>query len=233
MINKHKIFELPLYLAMSGIYIVLKFVISPFLYLAKVSGLRSSFPTQMDATINKSVLPLTEKPDKVERLDVESKLKPGDQLPSVSMKFPDGKMRSLKDYSKGSLLIIFVRGSWCSYSRLHLADVMLNKQNFENAGIKILAITGYQDQDWWSSNGIEIPMCVDLNGELFETFGVKINNWIEYAWGRNLPHESAFLFDKNGLLVFRDVRKVSSIFPGQRFLGSATLLKNIDKLEHR
>ncbi len=230
MIYKHKIFELPLYLGLSAVYIIPKFLISPFLYVSKVLGLRSSFPTKLDATINKIVLPLTESPDSMERLDVKPKLQKGDTLPSVKLKFSDGKTGFLNEYANKPLLVIFVRGSWCSYSRLHLADVMSNKDKFESAGVKLLAITGYKDQEWWCSHGIDIPMCVDSKGDVFKAFGVQIDSWIEYAWGRNLPHESVFLFDPNGILVFSDVRKVNSILPGQRFLGSQTLLANAHKL---
>lgn len=230
MIYKHKIFELPLYLGLSAVYIIPKFLISPFLYVLKILGLRSSFPTKLDSTINKIVLPLTESPDRVERLDVKPKLQKGNKLPSVQLTFSDRKTGLLDEYTKTPLLVIFVRGSWCSYSRLHLADVMSNKDKFESAGIKLLAITGYKDQEWWCSKGIDIPMCVDSDGDVFKAFGVQIDSWIEYAWGRNLPHESVFLFDNNGILVFNDVRKVNSILPGQRFLGSNTLLENANKL---
>lgn len=230
MIYKHRIFELPLYLGLSAIYIIPKFIISPFLYLSKVLGLRSSFLTKFDATINKMFLPLTENPDRVKRLDVIPKLEKGDALPPVQIKFPDGKTGLLNEYTKTPLLVIFVRGSWCSYSRLHLADIMSNKAKFESLDIKLLAITGYKDQEWWCSYGIDIPMCVDSEGDVFKEFGVQIDSWIEYAWGRNLPHESVFLFDNNGILLFNDVRKVNSILPGQRFLGSHTLLENAHKL---
>ena len=73
-------------------------------------------------------------------------------------------------------------------------------------------------------------MCVDSEGNIFKTFGIHIDSWIEYAWGRNLPHESVFLFDQNGILVFSDVRKVNGMLPGQRFLGSVTLLEKANKL---
>lgn len=230
MIYKHKISQLPLYLSLSAIYIILKFIISPFLYVMKTIGLRSSFPTRLDSSINRFALPLTERSDSIKHLDIKPKLHKGDTLPSVQLKFSDGKTGLLNKYTETPLLIIFIRGSWCSYSRLHLADVMSNKDKFENAGIKLLAITGYKDEEWWRSNGIDIPMCIDLEGNIFKTFGIQIDSWIEYAWGRNIPHESVFLFDKNGILVLSDVRKVNSILPGQRFLGSNTLLENANKL---
>lgn len=211
-------------------YIIPKFLMSPFLYLAKILGLKAPFLTKFDATVNKTFLPLTEVPDSNERLDVQPKLQKGDSLPSVPLMFSDIKTVLLKDYTQTPLLVIFVRGSWCSYSRLHLADIMSNKDKFESLGIRLLAITAYKDQEWWQSHGIDIPMYVDSEGDVFKAFGVHLDSWIEYAWGRNLPHESVFLFDKNGVLVFSDVRKVNSIFPGQRFLGSHTLLKNANKL---
>jgi peroxiredoxin len=230
MIYKHKIFELPLYLGLSAIYIIPKFLISPFLYVSKVVGLRSSFPTKLDATINKIALPLTEGPDSVERLDVQPNLKQGDTIPAVQVQFSNGKTILLNEYANSPLLVIFVRGSWCSYSRLHLADIVTNKSKFESLGIKLLAITGYKDQEWWCSHGIDIPMCIDSESDVFKAFGVQIDSWIEYAWGRNLPHESVFLFDTNGILVFNDVRKVNSILPGQQFLGSHTILEIAHKL---
>lgn len=227
MINKHKIYELPLYLGISAVYIIFKYIISPILYLAKMIGLRSSFPSKIDATINKLALPLTERPDRLQRMDVEPRIKKGDPLPSIQLTFPNGEKYNLNEYAKGPLLLIFVRGSWCSYSRLHLSDIIANKRKFEIAGIELLAVSAYADQDWWRNNGIDIPMYIDADGHLFKAFGIQVKTWMEYAWGRNLPHESVFLFDQNGNLEFLDVRKVSGILPGQRFLGSDMLLERI------
>lgn len=230
MIYKHKVFELPIYLGLSALYIIPKFVISPFLYLFRKLGFQSSIPKKLDATINKMFLPLTEKPDSNEQMDIQSKIQIGDTLPPIELKFLDGSTKRLNNYSQKSLLMIFVRGSWCSYSRLHMADIMSNIDKFHNAGIALLAITAYKDQEWWNSNGINIPFCIDEAGEVFEAFGIQIDSWVEYAWSRTLPHESVFLFNDNGELVFNDVRKVSGILPGQRFLGSSTLLKKAQNL---
>ena len=199
--------------------------------MAKIIGLRSSFPTTFDAFINKRALPLTEALDKNIRIDVKPSIKLGDPIPSLPITLTNGKVYPLNKYTHCSLLIIFIRGSWCSYSRLHLAELVSNKEKFDNAGIKMLGITGYKDHEWWHSKEINIPLCVDLEGDIFKAFGIKIDNWIEYAWGRNLPHESVFLFNKQGHLIVNDVRKISSILPGQRFLGSETLLKTFNKSE--
>ncbi len=183
-------------------------------------GFKSSLSNKIDSTINRAILPLTESPDRTERMEIKTKLNKGDLLPSIQLLFPDGSFGALNKYTKTPLLLIFVRGSWCPYSRLHLSDIMSKKDKFEKAGIKLLTITSYRDQDWWRSKGIDIPMCVDLEGEVFNRFGIQVKTWVEFAWGRILPHESAFLFDCKGILVSSDVRRVNSIIPGQRFLGS-------------
>ena len=229
MIYRHNFVQLPLHLLLSGGYIILKFTISPFLYAARKVGFRSRLPSKIDAAINKTILPLTESPDSKKKIDIEPNVKIGDPIPPTPVIFPDGKTRPLSEYNNLPLLLIFVRGSWCSYSRLHLANIMKFKEHFNKAGVNILAITSYHDQDWWRSKGIDIPMCIDTEGKIFKDFGIHINSWLEKAWGRTLPHESVFLFNDKGRLVSTDVRKVSNIFPGQKFLGSEKLIQIIDK----
>lgn len=191
--------------------------------------MNSSISNNIDLKINRAILPLTEKPDGKLRMEVNTSLNNGDQLPSIQLMFPDGSFGALNTYTKTPLLLVFVRGSWCSYSRLHLSDLMSKKDTFEKAGIKLLAITSYKDQDWWLSKGIYIPMCIDAKGEVFKRFGIQIKSWVEFAWGRILPHESAFLFNHNGILVSSDVRRVSGFVPGQRFLGSERWLEIANK----
>ena len=230
MIYRHTILKLPIFLVSSAIYIGLKFLISPLLYLLKYMGVQSHLPRKIDSIINRTILPLTEKPDSVIKMDVEPKVKNGDKLPSIKLIFPDGDTLALNEYTKKPLLIIFIRGSWCSYSRLHLSDIMSNKEELEKTGIEFLVITSYNDFDWWLSNNIDLPMCFDPDGNVFDFFGIKVESWMEYAWGRILPHESVFLFDSDGILVSKDVRKVNSILPGQRFLGSDKWLEIVHEL---
>lgn len=215
----HKL-QLPLFFGLSGVYIFLKYTISPLLYLMRLLGLKSSLSNKIDFKINRTILPLTEKPDENVRMEINTSFNKGEKLPNVQIMFPDESFGALNTYTKSPLLLVFVRGSWCSYSRLHLSDLMSNKDKFEKAGIKLLAISSYKDQDWWLSKGIDIPMCIDAKGEVFNRFGIQVNSWIEFAWARILPHESVFLFNHNGILVSSDVRKVSGFVPGQRFLSS-------------
>ncbi len=228
MLYKHHKLQLPLYMGMSGIYIILKYTLSPLLYLLKRIGFNSPILRKFDAAVNRAVLPLTERPDNLVRLDVTSKIKKGGPLPPIYIKSQNGSAVLLNEIQT-PLMLIFIRGSWCSYSRLHLSDVMSKKEQFDAAGINILVITSYRDEAWWVSKGINIPMYVDSDGEVFKAFGIEASSWIEYAWSRKLPHESAFLFDSHGILIASDIRKVNSIQPGQRFLGSEKWLEIASK----
>lgn len=220
MIRKHHKLQLPFFIGVSGIYIILKYTVSPLFYFLRLIGLSSPILKSIDSKMNKAFLPLTESADEKEKLEVQINLQLGDPLPAIEVMLPNGSLEWLHNYTNTALLIVFVRGSWCSYSRLHLSNIMARKNEFEKIGVKLLAITSYRDQDWWQSKGIDIPMVIDSNGSIFNCFGIKSDGWIDFAWWRVLPHESAFLFNHNGRLVAFDVRKVNSIIPGQKFLSS-------------
>ena len=155
---------------MSGIYIILKYTLSPLHYLLKRIGFNSPILRKFDAAVNRAVLPLTERPDNLVRLDVTSKIKKGGPLPPIYIKSQNGSAVLLNEIQT-PLMLIFIRGSWCSYSRLHLSDVMSKKEQYDVAGINILVITSYRDEAWWVSKGINIPMYVDSDGEVFKAFG--------------------------------------------------------------
>jgi peroxiredoxin len=213
----------------SGIYVVIKYLLSPFLYVARLAGYKSDVPKRIDAGINRIILPLTENIDEIQKNEVQSNLHVGEYLPALPVTLSDGSKFFLDQFTKTPLLLIFIRGSWCSYSRLHLAEINSYKDDFERAGVKLLAITSYQDQDWWRSKGINIPMIIDKDGSIFKRFGLLVNSWYEFTWGRLLPHEGVFLFGSDGKLLESDVRKINNLLPGQCFLSAKKWLEIIDK----
>lgn len=227
MIKKHSILQLPLFLVLSGGYIIVKYAISPLLFLFRKMGMAPAAVRKLDATCNRTILPLTESADLQMHSDVLPAIAIGDAMPHIEVKYPNGKQGLLSEAVKYPALLFFVRGSWCSYSRLHLKDVIQHMGDFKDAGVQIIALSSYDDQEKWKSMGVDIPLFVDTSGAVFRAFGVKIDSWTEFAWGRVLPHESAFLFDLNGNLAACDIRKVSGIKPGQKFLGSTAWLKII------
>lgn len=213
------------HLVSTGGYVVVKWCLGPVLYLARQAGWHGTWTKDLDAAINRAVLPLTERADHQLRCDVTPTLRPGDPLPDIPVSLADGPLRSIRSYLDRPMLLVLVRGSWCVYSRLHLADLNGLLPQFEAANVRILGVSSYADKTEWQRLGVRIPVAVDADGALFRALGVQVEQWMETAWGRVLPHESAFLFDASGRLIAADVRRVSSYHTGQTFLSGDEWLR--------
>ena len=201
-------------------YLIAKWVASPFLYVSRHVGWNGTWPSALDASCNLACLPLTEGPDERERRDVTPSLAPGDPLPEVSISLGGGERRSLRSFVGRPLLLALVRGNWCSYSRMHLTDLSAAAPRLSALGIQVLAVSRDATAEWWESRGVTIPIAADPEGAVFGALGVRVDSWMETAWGRVLPHESVFLFDESGRLVTADVRQVSGTQPRQTFLSA-------------
>jgi peroxiredoxin len=201
-------------------YILAKWIASPVLLIFRRVRWRGTWPRRLDAAANLACLPLTETPDRRERQDVTPSLAPGDLVPDVPVSLAGGKKRSLRSFAGRPLLLALVRGNWCSYSRMHLTDLCAAAPRLTAAGVELLAVSSHAEEEWWGSHGVTIPIGADPDGALFRALGVRVDTWLETAWGRVLPHESVFLFDASGRLVAADVRRVSSTRPGQTFLSA-------------
>ena len=209
----------------SGGYIGAKWCASPVFYLARRAGWKGEWPRRLDAAINRAVMPMTEGPDDRARCDVTPALRQGDSIPDVPVRLADGTSRSIRSFSDGPLLLVAMRGSWCPYSRLHLADLQAALPRLEAANVRVLAVSSYADADLWRSWGVRIPIACDPDGALFRALGVRVEDWMNTAWGRVLPHESVFLFDAAGRLIAADVRRVSSYHTRQTFLSGEEWLR--------
>jgi peroxiredoxin len=217
-----------LHVVATGGYVAAKWCLSPVFYLARRSGWTGRWPRRLDAAINRVVLPLTERADNARRCDVTPTLRPGDPIPDLSVRFADGAPCSIRSLCDRPLLLVLIRGSWCVYSRLHLADLNAMLTRFEAANIRVVAVSSYPEANEWQALGVRIPVAVDPDGALFSAFGVRLDQWMETAWGRVLPHESAFLFDAAGRLIAADVRRVSGYHTGQTFLSGDEWLRIVN-----
>ncbi len=213
-------------LILSGLYMTGKYTLTPCLYLFRRMGLSPTLPNQIDAFMNRMVLPLTERPDKVERMDILPTIKTGELLHAFLSEHSASPLGKRMYAMKGRpLLLVFIRGSWCSYSRLHMSHLQAHAPGFEAMGVQLAAITSDKDISLWKKRGISIPIWVDKEGALFKALGILKTSWTDYAWGRVLPHESVFLFDSQGRLVFSDIRKISAFRMQQTFLDAPYLLE--------
>src|SRR6266571_4608573 len=224
-IARHSPTQLALHLVGSGGYIGAKWCLSPVFYAARQAGWKGRWPRRLDATINRTVMPMTETPDDRARCDVTPALRPGDPIPDVPVRLADGTLRSVRSFADRPLLLVPVRGSWCPYSRLHLADLNAALPRLEAAKVRVLAVSSHPDADLWQGWGVRIPVASDSDGALFRALGVRVEHWMDRAWGRVLPYESAFLFDASGRLIAADVRRVSSYRMRQTFLSGEEWLR--------
>jgi peroxiredoxin len=227
MIYRHRKVQLFTFIIISGLYITIKYLISPFLFALRKAGLKSKLPGSVDARINRLVLPLTEVPHKLLKREVHVNFNPGDFPDVISILSSSLKSDFIQKITGIPLMIIFIRGSWCPYSRLHLSDLSSIRNLIEATGVRMLVVSSYNDFEWWNSREIDFPMVVDSEGRIFKKFGLLVNSWYEFTWGRIIPHESVFLFSDNGKLIESDVRNVSNLLPGQKFLSSKVWLKII------
>ena len=212
--------------ALSGGYTVVKYALTPFLYLISKIADTDKFAYNFDASINQRILPLTEKPDQTFRQDFKPSIKAGDPAPEVELGTTGG-FSFPKLWEGKKLLLLLFRGNWCSYSRLHLQDFSNYREAFDEVSVHILAVTAEEEKEWWHAHGIDLQILADPRGDLFEALGVKSNVGIDLIWGRVLPYESVYLFDEKGYLLDTDIRYVSSIKLGQKFSGASSWLKKI------
>jgi peroxiredoxin len=224
-IARHTPAQAALHTVGTGGYLALKWTLAPGFYVARRAGWKGTWPRRFDARCGLAVMPLTEGPDDALRCDLAPAIRAGDAIPDVAVRFADGTSRSLRAFAGRPLLLVLVRGSWCPYSRLHLADLNAALPGLEAANIRVLAVSSYSDADWWRGHGVRVPFAFDPEGALFTALGLRVEHFMETAWGRVLPHESAFLFDASGRFLVADVRRVSGYRTKQSFLSGGQWLR--------
>ncbi len=210
-------------LPLAGLWIALRFLLIPILYVPLKFGSRMSWAFAVDSFMKRLLYPLTEQPDDALQNAVGSS--PPHRLPAIAVS-REGVESQLSEIAAGRpLLLVLYRGSWCPYSRLHLADLAAVAEQMRELGITVLAVSAHNHEGWWRAKGVKLSFAADPDGELFRAMGVCIEPPLAHrAWGMLLPHESVFLFDRSGQLVMADLRRLSSTKTRQTFLRSARWL---------
>jgi len=211
---------------MTGAWILVRLLLVPVLYVPYRLGWSMRWAHEIDAFIKRSCFPLTESSASQAAQEVAPKLELGDTIPDEEVVLGDRAV-SLRTLAKdGPLLLVLYRGNWCPYSRLHLANLAASSSQFETAGITVLGVTAYSRAWWWRSKGVAFPMVDDPTGKIFDAMGVRAPASLpNRVWGKLVPHESVFLFDRGGKLLACDVRRLSSYKVGQRFLSAERILE--------
>ena len=176
----------------------------------------------LDAWMKRALYPLTETADEAMRNDVDA----GSALPGAGWAQMPPQPVDLAACAAGRpLLLILFRGSWCPYSRLHLADLATVAQPLHDLGVAVLAVSARRHDRWWQARGVDFNFAADPDGDLFRVMGVRVEPPLSHrVWGMLLPHESVFLFDRGGNLVAADARRLNGMKARQTFLTAARWL---------
>jgi peroxiredoxin len=219
---------------LSSVYVILKWTITPLLYVGVKLSLRNKVALVVDEYLNRTFLPLTEKSGNEWRRDIVPDLKNGTKLLEYALEGNDGKLLSIRDLINGHwTAVLFIRGAWCSYSRLHMSEIQDHYQEFNEADIQVFAITYRTHVHWWQKDGIEIPVYCDKEGQLFKILGIQQHSWTDRSWGRIVPCEGVLLFEPDGKVLDFDLRVISGIKTAQEFLGAKSILSRFSEVKSR
>jgi len=101
-----------------------------------IKHLRETLPPELTSLLEQGA-------GEISALDIiERAKKPGDQMPSFTLKNQHGETRLLKDYlMTGSLILTFYRGVWCPYCNLQLKAYSERLADMQKEGATLVAIT--------------------------------------------------------------------------------------------
>lgn len=224
-IVRHSRLASMLRMPLAAAWIGMRFLLVPALSLRYRPGMRMHRAFALDAWMKRALYPLTETADDTLRNDVDAGSALSAQAGAGWARMAPQPVDLAACADGRPLLLILYRGSWCPYSRLHLADLATVAQPLQELGVAVLAVSARRHDRWWQSRGIAFNFAADPDGELFRAMGVRVEPPLSHrVWGVLLPHESVFLFDRAGNLVAADARRLNGMKARQTFLSAARWL---------
>jgi peroxiredoxin len=152
----------------------------------------------------------------------------GDQVPSFSLPTTEGGMWSLGQCLErgeyGSLVVVFYRGTWCTYCNLYLRGLLEVQSQLSDANAALIAVSpeaAPASAEDVSAEGSRFPVLVDQGGKVAEQFGLTFemddaaknvlkNSGFDLqrrnADGRwTLPVPGTFVIDRSGNVAYAHV----------------------------
>lgn len=215
-------------LVLTSGWIGIRYLFVPILWAFHRLGRPMDVPYAIDSRIKRVLFPKTEAPNDTARNDARVELGTPGWVQVADQR------EKLERLAQGQpLLLVAYRGSWCPYSRLHLTDLASHSDRFARLGIRLAGVSSRTDDSYWHSCGVYIETIADPAGDMFRALGVyRAPSLSQTVWGMLLPHESTFLFDRNGTLVAVDTRHLSATKTGQTFLSANAWLSAVERLQH-
>ncbi|BDD06375.1 peroxiredoxin-like family protein [Aureibacter tunicatorum] len=160
----------------------------------------------------------------VQSQDIRPKgLKVGEAAPDFEGINQFGQKVSLSEKLKeGKAVVLFYRGSWCSYCKRQLSDLQESLSDIMAKGAEVIAITPERQEgikklrskldlgfNILHDNNMEIMRAYDVNYELPEKQKEKFLKWdidlktINAENGENLPVPAVYIVGQDGKIEFR------------------------------
>ena len=127
-------------------------------------------------------------------------IKVGDKLPAITLTTLDGQPYDLeKAIKKGSVVLVYYRGTWCPYCNMTLRNYQQNLKEFE--GATIIAVSGEpaeKEKATITRNNLTYPVLHDEGLAGAKALGIA------YDAGNNkqLPLGAAYVINKNGIVKY-------------------------------
>jgi peroxiredoxin len=104
----------------------------------------------------------------------------GDKAPHFSLPMADGGMwnlgQSLDQGEYDSLVVVFYRGTWCTYCNLYLRGLLEVRSQLSDANAALIAVSPEaapaSAEDAGTTEGTEFPVLIDHGGKVAEQFGL-------------------------------------------------------------
>jgi peroxiredoxin len=152
----------------------------------------------------------------------------GDKAPHFSLPTAEGGMWSLGEClcqsEYGSLVVVFYRGTWCTYCNLYLRGLLEVRSQLSDAKAALIAVSpeaAPAPAEDASAEGVRFPVVVDQGGKVAEQFGLTFEmddaakNVLKSsgldlekrnADGRwTLPVPGTFVIDRSGNVAYAHV----------------------------
>jgi peroxiredoxin len=103
----------------------------------------------------------------------------GDKAPHFSLPMAEGGMWSLGEHlalgEYGSLVVVFYRGTWCTYCNLYLRGLLEVRSQLSDANAALVAVSpeaAPASGDDASAEDAKFPVLIDHGGKVAEQFGL-------------------------------------------------------------
>jgi peroxiredoxin len=174
-------------------------------------------------------------------------LRAGDRMPMFVLSDTDGKETGARELlARGPLVVLFLRGAWCSYSIRNGKAVEGLRSEIGSRSASVVAVsqqTAQHGRKMKRQNDLGFPLLVDYGGgvaaqfgvkwtvpsclrEIYERVGVDLARYQGEGW--TLPLPSLFVAGSDGAIAFAEVDPDFT-----RLLDFASVLPVLDRLRRR